>query len=854
MTSLSNRRIARALIAAFLVMGTLAFIAPVHAQENDWNGKIIKNITFTGLRHIRLADLEGITEHYVDKPYSDDLFFELLGNLYELEYFEEIRPYYEAVGADRSGVIVRLAVVERPVLTRILFSGNAGLRRSELLDTITLKLNDVLNTLKIRLDEQAILTKYLEKGYVDAKVRSETQTSKDGSVTLTFIINEGEKVIVDAIRFEGNTVYSERKLRGVLSLKPKGILQDGAFQEAKLIADRQTLMQYYRDRGYIDADLIDVVRDVVHDAKGSSRLTLTFRLREGRIYTFGGIMLSGNTIFTTEELLKLVTSKKNVVVNARKLEMDLQRIADQYYNDGYIFNTIARDEKKEDGVLSYNITIIERNRAHIENVIVRGNKKTRPGVILREMPLEPGDVFSKVKVMEGLRNLYNLQYFSSVIPETPPGSAESLMDLVINVEEQMTTEIQAGITFSGTTDPNALLPFSIMFKWTDRNFLGYGNILGAEINASDTTQNLSLQYTHRWIFGLPLNGGFDLTVQHRQLYALMDNQAPFFYGNEDYAYPDGFASYNDYIANSKLPADEYLMKYEQYSFTLGFSTGYRWLTFLGNLGLGGNIRGGFKINTYDDDLYRPFDPALRERNNELTPITSISTNLYLDNRDIYYDPSRGYYIMNRFGIYGILPGAIEEEHYMRNDLKLEGFVTLWNLPIGDNWAFKGVFGLHTGLSFLFAQPGYGAPIVEDTSKLYIDGMFTGRGWVNERNNRGFALWENWAELRIPIVPGMLALDGFFDIAEVASTPGRIFDFDPIASGDNADGSFAGRLRFSFGGGVRFAIPQFPFRFLFAKRFKIKNGQIEWQRGALGYNPEDPFSGIDFVLSFALSTY
>jgi outer membrane protein insertion porin family len=133
-------------------------------------------------------------------------------------------------------------------------------------------------------------------------------------------------------------------------------------------------------------------------------------------------------------------------------------------------------------------------------------------------------------------------------------------------------------------------------------------------------------------------------------------------------------------------------------------------------------------------------------------------------------------------------------------------------------------------------------------------MFTGRGWVNERNNRGFALWENWAELRIPIVPGMLALDGFFDIAEVASTPGRIFDFDPIASGDNADGSFAGRLRFSFGGGVRFAIPQFPFRFLFAKRFKIKNGQIEWQRGALGYNPEDPFSGIDFVLSFALSTY
>ncbi|MDR2602370.1 MAG: outer membrane protein assembly factor BamA [Spirochaetaceae bacterium] len=840
------KRIYRAALTAFFICAAVQLTA----QESSWYlGKPITEITFDGLKHVRATDIEGVTSQYIGEIFTDELFFELLGALYGLEFFEEIRPA-TLDDASRNGVVINFSVTERPVLSRITFSGNAGLRRSEMLDAITLKPQDVVNSLKIRMDEQAIHAKYLEKGYVDAKVSSETQTNKDGSVILTFKIDEGERVTIEAIRFEGNSIFSERKLRAMLSLRPKGFMQDGAFQEAKLTADRQTLVQYYHDRGYIDASIVDITRDVSRDAKGS-RLTLTFRLREGRKYTFGGVTITGNTIFSTETLQKLVYSKPKEEVNARKLEADLQRISDRYYDDGYIFNTISREEIKEDGVLSYNLNIVERNRAHIESIIVRGNKKTHNEVILREMPLEEGDVFSKIKVLEGIRNLYNLQYFSNIIPETPPGSAENLMNLVINVEEQFTTDIQAGVTFSGTTDPNAL-PVSILLKWTDRNFLGWGNIFGVEVNASDATQNASLQYTHRWLFGLPLSGGFDFTVQHQQRWAAMNNHAPFFNGDETYAYPDGFSSYNEYAAASKLPADEYLMSYEQWRFSLGFSTGYRWLTFLGNLGVGGNLRGGFKINSYDAELYRPFDPTLRQRNNEPTPSTSFSVSVSLDNRDIYYDPSKGYYLLSRFGLYGLLPNKIEDEYYMRNELKAEVFFTLWNIPVTETWAFKGVFGVHSGLSFLFPYMGNSAPVAEDANKLYIDGMFTGRGWTDQRSNRGFAMWENWAELRMPALPGVLAVDLFFDMAEVASEPAYIFKNDPV---DVENGGFFDRMHFSFGGGLRFAIPQFPFRFLFLKRFKIADGGgIEWQRGAIGGNASDPASGIDFVLSFALSTY
>jgi len=242
--------------------------------------------------------------------------------------------------------------------------------------------------------------------------------------------------------------------------------------------------------------------------------------------------------------------------------------------------------------------------------------------------------------MEALRNLYNLQYFSNIVPETPQGSADGLMDLVFTVEEQPTTDIQLGATFSGVTDPSQS-PISGLIKWNDRNFLGYGNSLSIEANASADTQNGTIQYTQHWLFGLPLSGGFDFTVQHASGVAAMDNQAPWFNGDEQYAYPDGFNSYDEYYNASQIPPAEYLMNYEEWQFSFGFSTGYRFSTPLGNLSVGGGFRVGFIRNVYDSALFRPFDPELREGNNTWLPSNSIWISVCLDQRDIYYDPYKG---------------------------------------------------------------------------------------------------------------------------------------------------------------------------------------------------------------------
>jgi outer membrane protein insertion porin family len=813
--------------------------SPCSAQDADewYLGKPLRDIVFSGLRHAAPQDLEGILSAYLGQDYTYELVEELQMRLYATGFFELLSPSTVPADPERSAVVLRFAVTEQPVISRISFVGNSKVRQTELLDAVTLKAGDRAEKRRVGNEEQALINKYLEKGYTRATVRSEIQVNSQGEAVVVFFISEGTQNFIQEFRFTGNTVFSDRTLRGRLSLKAKSLINDGAFQEAKLIADREAITLYYRDRGYIDAEVRDVVRTEVVDDKGGTSMILTFDIFEGDLFTFGGVSFTGNRIFTEEQLQKQIYSKAGESVRASRLEADLQRVADLYFESGYIFNSVNREEERDTvkKVVSYRIEIVERGRAHIESIRIEGLDKTKKEVVLREIPLEPGDVFSKTKVGDGLRNLYNLQFFSAIIPETEQGSAESLMDLVFRVEEQPTTDIQFGITFSGTADPGQF-PISGMLRLNDRNFRGTGNSLGGEINASPDTQSLSLNYGHRYIFGLPLSVGFDLSVSHTQRLTPMDNVKPFFYGDETYAYPDGFDSYEEFEQSSSYPS-EYLMRYDQWYFSVGVSTGYRWGTPLGNLSTGVGTRIGIILNTYDAELFRPLDYTIRRDNNRPTPSNSIWFSVSLDQRDIYYDPSRGYFGSQRFSIFGILP--MEREKYLRSDTKAEYFHTLVNIPIGEHWSFKLIGGLHTGLSFLFRQPGQSATIVENANKLAVDGMFVGRGWNADYRIKGLALWENWAELRIPLVPGVLAWDFFFDAAGVSPTPKDFFaHFDPDI------------MRYSLGGGLRFTIPQFPLRFSFAKRFRTIDGEVQWEPGSIGRSGR--MGGLDWVLSFAIS--
>ncbi|HOV65207.1 MAG TPA: POTRA domain-containing protein, partial [Spirochaetia bacterium] len=351
------------------------------------------------------------------------------------------------------------------------------------------------------------------------------------------------------IRFSGNSFASTGTLKGLLSTKEQKFLSSGIFQETKLQEDIKKIESYYWERGYIDAKVLNVTRDISPEStEGRNLLILTFYISEGEQYTYGGMTFEGNTIISTEQLNSMLRLTPGDILNKTTLEQDYAKVTDLYYSDGYIYNNITRQEIRNEAEksVSYKVVIVEKGRAHIENIILKGNTKTKDYVILRELPIQEGDVFSKDKVMEGIQNLYNTQFFTNVIPETPYGSAEGLMDLVINVEEGRTTEINFGVTFSGGLGD---VPISGFVKWVDKNFLGRGQEFSIGAELAPSAQSLDVGFTENWLAGKRWSAGVDLSFSHNQYTGqYQDFLAPF-----DVGVPDPFDGHYVY-ANSGEPA------------------------------------------------------------------------------------------------------------------------------------------------------------------------------------------------------------------------------------------------------------------------------------------------------------
>ena len=85
------------------------------------------------------------------------------------------------------------------------------------------------------------------------------------------------------------------------------------------------------------------------------------------------------------------------------------------------------------------------------------------------------------------------------------------------------------------------------------------------------------------------------------------------------------------------------------------------------------------------------------------------------------------------------------------------------------------------------------------------------------------MFSNKLELRMPLVPNIIGIDGFFDACAIKPTVADMFTNLKIED-----------FYFSFGPAIRFLLPQFPLSLVFAWRFTSE-----------GWDPM-PFN---FVLSF-----
>lgn len=810
------------LLSVFLLV-LVAGIARVPAQESeDWYyGKPIRDIKFEGLKNVNDSDLRGITERFIGEDFSDELFADLINRLFAMDFFEDIEPSAVPIDKNYQTVRILIKVVEKPVVQKVRFLGAYKLKSDSLKEQISTKDKAVFDEGKVASDITAIRNYYYSKGYSEVDVTSETETGSDG-IIVTFHIKEGSQVVVKDIVFTGNRMVSARTLRSKLTSKKTSILNRDGFSDASIEQDKKAIMQYYADNGYIDVDVINVEQTSGYNAKKDRQeITLTFNIEEGSPYTFSGLTIEGAEIFKADELLSLVKLKPGDVFNVTKFQEGMSEIQNKYTNSGYWSNQYQThmDRNPDAKTVGYVLYIQEGERSHIESIRLQGNTRTKDEVILRELPIQEGDVFSNEKVSTGLRSLYNLQYFSSIVPEVTPGSEDNLVDLTIKLAEQSTRSVQFGMTFSGSSNADDF-PISLSLGVSDSNLFGLGKSASLSASIATNNQSVSVSYGEPYLFGKPISNTVSLSYSRAKVFT-----------PRNVFLPDGGV---DNLTN--------YLQFVQHKISLSDSIARRWQLRWGDFTLAGGGSISLLTNIYDGDAFIPTFSAIEEYHNRWNPKNSVFGQVSFDGRDFYFDPSKGWFASQRLTWIGILPKGLisdtfgESEFILRSTSTGEIYFPLVNKEITEKFALKLILAGITQFTF---QKAFFGSAISSTNKLSLDGMVFGRGWeISDKDiGNGDMVWNNSLELRYPVIPNAISLDLFFDASMVKDSA--------VSSLDISD---ATNWFFSFGPGVRVLMQQLPIRVYLANNFTVNDG-FTW-RNANGSISDNFLSGWHFVLSFS----
>ena len=446
----------------------------------------------------------------VGQPFSNDSVERDIRALYSTGAVENLDIHAVDVAG---GVKVVVEIIGRGGIAEINFIGNTAIDNSKLRKDIAVKVGDPVDDIKLSAAQQKIVEVYEKKGFSDVIASYDiTPSAREGFSTVTFKIDEGARGIIHDIRFEGNTAIKSRVLRGKIKSQEhhfwnlwgkKGKVSNQDQQE-----DIKKIEQAFQDQGFMYAKVTEVRREQV----SAKQMDLVYVINEGAKYDVSAVKISGNTIFTQEELNKGVQAEAGLPYVGSHIKADEKRIQDYYGSRGY---ADARVEASfiETGAgqvaIAYNIT--EGTKSFISKVNISGNSVTKDEVIRRELPFAPGEVLDTVKIETGKNRLQNLNYFSSVDTRNTPTTAPGYKDVDITVQEQSTGTVNFGAGFSSIDSITGFIQvtqtnFDIR-DWKD--FRGGGQRFNTNIRAGALRRDVTVSWTEPWFLGRELS----LTVE-----------------------------------------------------------------------------------------------------------------------------------------------------------------------------------------------------------------------------------------------------------------------------------------------------------------------------------------------------
>ncbi|MCC6273623.1 MAG: outer membrane protein assembly factor BamA [Deltaproteobacteria bacterium] len=416
-----------------------------------------------------------------------------VARIYKLGFFEDVEV--EKVGA-AGGVKLVFKVVEKGPIDEIVIEGNKKVGEGKIREVLTVKTNQPADNRKLGESKERIKEIYSKEGFSATTVETEVR-EKGGKRELVFKINEVKAEVVRGIRFEGNTVFSDRKLKGIIRTKKKGILSfltgSGKYRPEQIEQDIQLITYNYLNKGYMK---VRVGQPKVEYSEQDKGLILTYYIDEGDPYRIGEIGFEGDILTTKEELLRKLHTMKGNLYSQKIMEEDLQKLTEFYGNQGYAFANINPQTNLHEDTKTADINFVvdQGRKVFIERINITGNTITRDKVIRRELKVVENSLYNEGLVRLSKRKLEQLGYFETVEISTPRGSSDDKLVLNINVKEKPTGTFSVGAGFSSSES------FLFTASVSKNNFLGLG--ISGSINAeiSGRRQQFSFQVTDPYLF------------------------------------------------------------------------------------------------------------------------------------------------------------------------------------------------------------------------------------------------------------------------------------------------------------------------------------------------------------------
>ncbi|MDE2485222.1 MAG: outer membrane protein assembly factor BamA [candidate division NC10 bacterium] len=441
------------------------FLAFAFGKAYGQEQALVKQLDIKGSRKIDEATIRFKLKTKVGEPFSLEKTREDVKTVYRLGFYDDV-----AVDAEvfEGGLKITFILTEKPTIREVKIRGNKQIATDKIKEKLTLAEGGIFNSQAVTANVEKVRQFYEEEGYYQAKVLPQTGKTPEGDISITFEITEGGKFEISTIRILGAKGLSEQEIKARMATRELYLFFFfGTLKRDELQRDLDRIKAFYLDNGYLD---IKVGEPEIRVVEAKQKLEIGIRVEEGPQYRVGEVQVTGNTVFSTEEVLKPLQIARQGIFSREVLQRDILTLTDRYSERGYLFADVAPaiGTDRESHIVDVGLEISEGKQAFVERIEISGNTKTRDKVIRREISLNEGDLYNSRLLARGRQKLTNLGYFEDVKVETRRGTAEDRVDLDVTVKEKPTGSFSLGGGFSST---DGIIGSGSL---TQDNFLGLG--------------------------------------------------------------------------------------------------------------------------------------------------------------------------------------------------------------------------------------------------------------------------------------------------------------------------------------------------------------------------------------------